>query len=250
MKNSYKRITIAIILLILGTSMGYVYSEGRTKAVAVGVNYENPVSGEEALTKNNDISNNIEPTDSFESKSPFSSSTEIVIYNSHAHEDYPSGMKVTDVSGLINKNLAKEGLNSRVLKCDAPSDYAKAYDVTRDLIIKNVKDYSTKVLLDIHRDMTKNDTVHTKEIKFILTTENPHYKENKEFADLLLTEFEKYNEIKSNVIKYKKGVSYFNQDLSGKSLVIEIGNNMSSDSDIDTCVNTLVSALNSILKTN
>ena len=48
---------------------------------------------------------------------------------------------------------------------------------------------------------------------------------------------------------YTNGISYFNQDLSNNSVLIEIGNNMSSDSDIEDCVNALVSALKNTQKT-
>ncbi|WMJ79133.1 stage II sporulation protein P [Clostridium sp. MB40-C1] len=48
------------------------------------------------------------------------------------------------------------------------------------------------------------------------------------------------------IFEYKKGNLYFNQDLSNHSLLIEIGNDKSSDDDIEKCTNALVSALKAI----
>lgn len=51
------------------------------------------------------------------------------------------------------------------------------------------------------------------------------------------------NEVRTDIYFYENGIGYFNQDLSNNSALIEIGNNMSSDSDIEACINALVSAL-------
>ncbi|MCY6372151.1 stage II sporulation protein P [Clostridium ganghwense] len=232
MKNNYKNIAIAIILVVLGTAIGYMYSEKRNKLPTPSTDCQKNVPTNKSVNNNIDISN----------ITPFSS--DIVIYNSHAGENYPSGLKVTDVGVLINNKLVKEGLKSRFIKCNPPTEYAKAYKITHDLITKNVKNYSDTILLDIHRDTTENPKSDTKKIQLILAKGNPHYKENKKFADLLLAELRKSTEVKSDIFEFNGEVlSYFNQDLSNNSMLIEIGNDMSSDSDIEECINVLVSAL-------
>ncbi|MCB2291023.1 stage II sporulation protein P [Clostridium sp. CS001] len=186
------------------------------------------------------------PSDSTSPTVPFSSA--IVIYNSHADEAYPSGIKVTDVGTLINDKLLKEGLNSHFIKCYPPTEYIKSYQTTRDLIIKNVKDYSNTILIDIHRDLSDNTKHDSRKILFTLAKKNPHYEANKKFVGGLLENIKNSNQVKSDISFYDTGLAYFNQDLSNSSTLIELGNNMSSDSDIEACVNSLVSALKNIQK--
>lgn len=193
------------------------------------------------------------PNDSTNSIAPFSS--DIVIYNTHADEDYPSTITITDIGALINDKLVKEGLKSSFLKCKAPISYSKAYDNTRKLITENVKEYSNTILLDLHRDVVEeNTTSGAKKMLFALAKNNPHYEENRKFADRLLENIENSKEVQNNVeteiITYNKGRLCFNQDLSNNSVLIELGNNMSSDSDVQACVNTLVSALKNMQKSS
>lgn len=172
---------------------------------------------------------------------PFSS--DIVIYNSHPSEDYPSGVKVTDVGKLINDKLIKEGLKSNFIMCKDATEYGKSYKNTRNIITKNVKGYSNTILLDIHRDTTENPESTPRKLQFVLAKNNPHYEANKKFVDTLLENIKNSNKVEATISIYENGLSYFNQDLSNNSVIIEIGNNKSSDNDIEECVNALVSAL-------
>ena len=179
---------------------------------------------------------------------PFSA--DIVIYNSHPNETYPSGIKVTDVGALINAKLLKEGFNSHFIKIDPSANYNNSYQVTRDMITKNVIKYSNTILLDIHRELTPNDKINAKKILFVLTDKSPHYKTNKKFVDRLMVNIKKDSGIESEIYLYKFGISYFNQDLSNNnSALIEIGNDKSSDSDIGTYAKALVLAWKSTEQT-
>lgn len=223
---------IGILGIILNTSIS---NKNITKAVTL---HDSPVSTSKnkVNTTSNKTSNSIAPI-----------SPSIVIYNSHANEEYQSHLKVTDVASLLKTKLIKKGLKSNFLMCTPPTKYIKSYDNTRNLIIKNIPNYSNTILLDIHRDIIKNSKSNTKKIILVLSRDNPHYKENKKFANLLLTEFKKSTKIKSDILEFNsKSLSYFNQDLSNNAILIEIGNNMSNHSDIDECLNAIVSALKNI----
>ncbi len=247
---------VVVILCTLGVAMNISKaSSNESISKAAAVQASTPL----AITKstaNNTSNGTVSPiiksssSDSAQPIVPFSS--DIVIYNSHPDEDYPSGVKVTDVGALINDKLLKEGLNSSFIKCSPPAEYTKAYQSTRDIITKNVKNYTNTVLLDIHRDAsdTSNPDYNTKKIMLTLTKESPYYESNKKFTNLLSKEIGlcSSNQIKPNIIQYKKGVLYFNQDLSKNSILIEIGNDKSTDSDIENCVNALVSALKNVQK--
>lgn len=175
------------------------------------------------------------------STSPFSS--DIVVYNSHPDENYEaaSNVKVTDVGALINDKLVKNGLNSSFINCPSPKDYYKSYQNSRELILKNVKNYRNTVLLDVHRDLGKKIGSNT--ITFILTKKGPYYEKNLKFVNSLVSYIKHSSNIKTAIYYYNYGVLYYNQDLSNKSVLVEIGNEWSNDKDIEDCVNAFVAAL-------
>jgi bla regulator protein BlaR1 len=168
---------------------------------------------------------------------------DIVIYNSHPNETYSSGKKVTDVGALLNDKLVKEGFNSHFIKINQSTNYNKSFQIARTMITKNVELYSNTILIDIHCDSTLKSKSEGRKILFILTKENPRYEANKRFVDSLSGNFKKSNDVKSDILLYQYGISFYNQDLSDKASLIEIGNTTSSDSDIETCLSELVSAL-------
>lgn len=182
------------------------------------------------------------PADDIKPFAPFSA--DIVIYSSHADETYKSGLKITDVCALINERLVKEGLNSRFIQSKPPTEYVKSYQSTRDLITKNVQNYSSTILLDIHRNIPKNNKPN--ELLFTLSRKNPHYDKNIVFVNSLLKHIENSKQVKYNIVYYNFGTAYFNQDLSNNSVLIEIGNDESPDKDIENCVDALVSSLKNI----
>ncbi|GAA0177476.1 hypothetical protein SH2C18_07020 [Clostridium sediminicola] len=255
-KLNLKSILLGTILVIFISVIGVALNTSNVSSAKNNVKdtasqSETPVEASKSTdiqSSNGTTTSNVKSSQTDNSTSITPISSDIVIYNSHADEDYPSGMKVTDVGALLNDKLVKEGLNSHFIKCDPPIEYIKSYQATRDLITKNVKEYSNTILLDVHRDVTEKTNSDTRKILFVLAKKSPHYEANKKFIDSLLENIKTSNRVESEVFFYETGVSYFNQDLSKNSTLIEIGNNMSSDSDIEDCVNALVSALKSIQK--
>ncbi|MGN2347883.1 stage II sporulation protein P [Clostridium cagae] len=254
MISKYKKINFKGILL--GSIIVVIIG-----GVAVGVNasklnIDNTVKAQvstfDNIASNNTadqtLSSNVNNTsnDNLNPGAPFSS--DIIIYNSHVDEDYKSGINVTDIGALINDKLIKEGLSSNFIECKAPKEYTESYQNSRDLIKADVKDYSSNILLDIHRDAVDSIKCDKKKVTLVLAKNNPYYEENKIFAENLLKNINSSNEIKTEIISYNRGKLCFNQDLSKNALLINLGNNMSSDSDIEKCVNALVSALKEIQK--
>ncbi|NFO14214.1 peptidase M56 [Clostridium botulinum] len=243
-KINFKGILLGSIIVVIigGVAVGVNASKlNIDDAVKVQVstldNIDSNNTADQTLSTNaNNISN-----DNSNSVAPFSS--DIIIYNSHADEDYQSGINVTDIGALINDKLIKEGLSSNFIKCKAPKEYTESYKNSRDLIKADVKDYSSNILLDIHRDAVDSIKCDKKKITLVLAKNSPYYENNKVFAENLLKNIDSSNEIKIKIISYNRGKLCFNQDLSKNALLINLGNNMSSDSDIEKCVNVLVSAL-------
>lgn len=84
-------------------------------------------------------------------------------------------------------------------------------------------------------------------IKLILTQASPRYEENKKFANQLLEQLKKANGVTSEIVEFNiDTLSYLNEDLSNNTVLIEIGNDNSSDSDIQQGVNVLAASLKNI----
>lgn len=237
MKKVYKNIALATTAFTLVA--GYAYFGIGNKVSVTSTQYQATKSVNKTLTSSKTTTYNAD------SIVPFLSN--IVIYNSHPDENYPSGKKVTDVGALLNNKLNEKGLISTFIKTTAPKEYLKSYDVTRKLITENVKEYNNTILLDISRNLfqNSNDKALTKNILIILAKSNPHYAENKKFANSLISEFNKIKQ-PSSIYEYKTGISYFNQDLSNRGIFIEIGNIQSSDTEINQAINSVATALQNI----
>lgn len=262
MISKYKKMNLKGILLggfivIILASLGFALNTPKSilnNSISKAAAHE--VSTPEAVVSNNSVnytsSKNpqytIQPSSNNNSNSITPSSSDIVIYNSHADEAYPSGMTVTDVAALINDKLLKNGLKSSVLKCTPSKEYAKSYESTRSLITNNVKNYSNTILLDIHRDVAETGKVQKRRISFVLCKNNPHYNSNKQFVDGLIKNINDSNKVSWNTTPFSNALGYFNQDLSNKSVLIEIGNSLSSDKDIEDCINALVSTIKNLQK--
>lgn len=250
-KINTKSIFLGVVIFIIIGGLGIVLNTSKvSNSRAAILEVETPVTTSEGIANNRSnesLSNTIKSlaNDSTNPIAPISS--DIVIYNSHPDEEYLSGINVTDVGALINDKLVNEGLKSSFLKCAAPIEYSNSYENTRKLLTENVKDYSNTILLDIHRDEVSRDIKSdTRKILFAITKNNPYYEVSKKFAEYLSQNITNSNEIKTEIYSYERGKLAFNQDLSENSLLIELGNNMSNDSDIEACVNKLVSALKDI----
>lgn len=246
-KINFKGILLGAIIVVFITGIGIKINVSKsnianaltlqkTAPITTNNNIVNNTSNETAITTLKKL-----PSDYTNPIEPFSS--DIVIYNSHSDEYYPSGINVTDVGALINNKLVDEGLKSNFIKCAVPEKYDDSYQNSRNLIKAYVKNYSNTILLDIHRDKSDDPISDTKKILFVITKNNPYYEESKKFAESLSQNINNSNQVKVEIISYNRGKLCFNQDLSKNSILINIGNNMSSDNDIEICINAIVSAL-------
>ncbi|MBU5485622.1 stage II sporulation protein P [Clostridium sp. MSJ-11] len=226
MKRSQRNIIIAISLFTLVVVVGFSYSKSRKKT--------------DMINNSTDLSMEVNKTTTESSLSP------IVIYNTHADEEYAFGKKVTDIGAIINDSLIKEGLKSSFIELKAPKSYTESYSNSREAIKNNVENYDKVILLDIHRDIVDSPKTAKSDITIVLSKNNPHYETNKKLADLIVEEINKTEKVKANIYLYNNGVDYFNQDLSKNSLLVEIGNNTSTIEDVNACINALVSAFKNL----
>lgn len=250
MNNTYKNIAIAVTFLIIGATLGYMYPKVGKKQNTPAYENQSDISKSKLSVSNistngfyvnpKDVQQTIEDLNSLE---PFSS--DIVIYNSHPSELYSSGITITEVGAKINENIVKDGLKSHFIK-NASLNYVGSYNRSREIITSKVKNYSNTVLLDIHRYTSGSVQSDTKMIKLVLAHANPHYDANKKFADQLYQEIKKCNNIKADLIINNQDNVTYNQDLSNKSVLIEVGNDKSSDIDISDCINAITTAIKNV----
>lgn len=247
MKNTRKNIVIAISILTLCTTLAYTYSklgEKQNNGTRINTLTKTSFDNRDGLTSNSNGGEGFKATDDI--KLLEFSSSNIVIYNTHSEEAYPSGRNITEVGSLINDRLVSEGLNSQFIKSSQSTTYEKAYEASRELIELKVKDYESSILLDIHRNVSNPDKSDTKKILLVVAKESPHYEANNVFANQLLQEILKSSNIEASIFYFNTGVNFFNQDLSNKAVLVELGNDKSSDNDIEECMNALVISLKNI----
>lgn len=181
----------------------------------------------------------------------------IYIYNTHDTEkysvayisDYTITPDVKIASYMFRDHLNNNGISS-VVETKKISDYLKmnnlgyyyCYDASRTYIKSAMKEHEYKVIIDLHRDSVKRKvTTYTKDDKkyakvmFVLATKNKYYKNNEEFINKINTKLnESYKGLSRGV--YRRDDVIFNQDLSPKAMLIELGG---VDNTIDELNNTL-----------
>lgn len=220
-------------VVVLGVSIiGLTSQKPTAELVSEEENINNKIT--------NDLSeDNIKSIDSNLDKSR----NDIVIYSAHTEESYSYGEDVEDVGAILSTELNKKGLNSMFLENNKSleSSYNKSFERANELIIENIEGYNEKILLDIHRAAgdSNNDG-----IAIILSENNPLYEENKVFADTLKKEIKDIGIKNVGIYTYPKDMSKsFNQELSSKAIMIEIGSEASNKEQINTLIDGLASAL-------
>lgn len=228
-KVKLRNVLIGVITLAILITLGIFLNTSQKKVKDIT---KETISNIETQTSIQKISSDY-PSPS----SPLTS--DLVIYNSHPDEGYPSGINVIDVGAYINDKLNQEELDSKFLKNQLSMDYENAYANSRKLVEENVQNYSDTILLDIHRGASTSSDYQTT-ISFTLAQNNPNYKKNLVFLDKLIKSIKKNSDISPMIKTYKRGKDAFNQDLSDKALIVEIGNTYTSDEDIERCADALV----------
>ena len=185
----------------------------------------------------------------------------IYIYNTHQlenysatnFEDYNITPNVLMASYMLKEKLNKANIQTIVETSNISDflnlngwDYASSYKASRFYIIDTLNKYNNlDLIIDLHRDAISKDksTVQINEknyakIMFVVGLEHDGYESNLELANKLNSLIkEKYPELSRGVItKEGPGVNgIYNQDLSPKSILVELGG---KDNSIDEVMNT------------
>ncbi len=181
----------------------------------------------------------------------------IYIYNTHDTEtynlpfvsDYSITPNVKIASYILKDYLNDYGIESTVEKRKIKDylnknklDYSYSYSASRKYMKDELKKYDYKILIDLHRDSTRykytlyeKDNKKYAKIMFVLGTNYKTYKENEKFIiDLNERINKKYNGISRGI--YVRKNSKFNQDLSSRAILLELGG---VDNTLEEISNTL-----------
>ncbi|ULT59298.1 stage II sporulation protein P [Neobacillus drentensis] len=187
----------------------------------------------------------------------------VMIYHTHSWESYLPVLKdaknpddaissderanVIGLGDRLARNLMRKGIGVDHDKTNMTQELLKkqwkptqAYTESREIVeAAAAKNNELQYFIDIHRDSSRKQ-ITTKTINgvsyakllFIIGRENKNYLENLEFAKALNAELEKkYPGLSRGVFlkSYKDGNGVYNQDISNKAMLLEIGgvdNNM------------------------
>ncbi|WP_027408485.1 stage II sporulation protein P [Anoxybacteroides tepidamans] len=176
----------------------------------------------------------------------------VYIYQSHNLESFLPETQVNDpseafhqtknitlVGQRLSESLKKRGIQSIHDQTDIAAilkekglPFSKAYAVARESLLAALKSHpSVKMILDIHRDSKKrSDTtinINGKDyprIEIIVSRSSDHYEENYKFAKRLHDQLEaKYPGLSRGVTVKDDGPNHYNQDVLGRSLLLQIG---------------------------
>ncbi|MCC2248416.1 MAG: stage II sporulation protein P [Bacillota bacterium] len=231
-----------------------IYTAGADKN-STNIPMESPPPDFEDLLKED--SNN-KKTEQPNEESDDKDNAEIFIYHSHSWEAFlpllgdskkkPSDASSTDnsknivmVGSLLTEQLEKQGITTFHDTTNVTAelhkkgwDYYDSYKYSRQTIEEVMASNNhVNYLIDIHRDAQRKEkttiNVHGKnyaKLYFIVGVEHKKYKENLKFVEALNDRLkEKYPGISRGIYLKDKseGNGIYNQDLSAKSILIEVG---------------------------
>ena len=221
------------------------------------------------LTLNLDISETIEKIPPVSEEVINESNTiDILIFNTHEGEKYNDtrfnnyniAPDVKLVSNMLEEKLNDKGITTYVERTSITSilktnnwNYSKSYQASRQLIEPLIKENQYKLILDVHRDSSSIDKTYLEydgkpyaKVLFVIGTEYTNYDKNLSLATKLNNILkEKVPGISRGIIK--KGGSgvngIYNQDLSEKLLVIEVGGQYNKIEDINNTTELISEAI-------
>lgn len=171
----------------------------------------------------------------------------VVVYHTHSDESYIAGDGtesiegnggIYDVGKMFADRLRNLGFN--VVYSDAnhnPHDI-NAYNRSRRTAMQLIRKSSPDVIVDVHRDAVPAEQYQTEingqeatQVKLVVGRTNPNMKTNLEFAKRIKAVMDKKEPGLSNGIFLGKGA--YNQDLSPRSILIEVGSHTNSKDDAE-----------------
>lgn len=185
----------------------------------------------------------------------------IAIYHTHSDESYISGdgkesIKgnggIYDVGEALATKLKSLGFNVKYNKNNHNPHDVNAYSRSRRTAMSLIKKENPDVIIDIHRDAVPPDVYEAKvdgkevtKVKLVVGKQNPNMKSNLEFAKQVKAVMDKTNPGLSNGIFIGKGD--YNQDLSPRSILIEVGAHTNNKQEAEEGAKLFADAMQNVL---
>lgn len=193
------------------------------------------------------------------------SNPKVYIYSTHPNESY-LGEKVEgydlDNNIILASIMLQEKLNSLGVETlveersvnnylkDNNLEFVDSYQATRTFLKEKLIKYDFDLIIDLHRDATTKEkttaSVDGKDYAKVMFVQNVNYKNNISLAN-------KLNDILtincSTISRgiYNKYVDNFNQDLSDKVLLIELGGNYNTMDEVINTIDVLANSIKELL---
>ncbi|MDR4946994.1 stage II sporulation protein P [Neobacillus cucumis] len=224
---------------------------------------QNARKASEDSLKQNQTTNNNKPVTNPEHKTVF-------IYHTHSWESYLPLLKdatnpndaissderanVIGLGDRLATNLMRKGIGVDHDKTNMTQELLKkgwqstqAYTESRQIVeAAATQDKELKYFIDIHRDSARKQLttktingVNYARLYFVVGRENKNYLDNLEVAKALNNELEKkYPGVSRGVFlkTYKEGNGVYNQDISSKAMLIEIGGVDNNLNELDNTI--------------
>lgn len=192
----------------------------------------------------------------------------IYIYNSHPKEAYFENNKtVYDMDYIFKDALSKYNVDVIVEEGDINNfliinnlDYGYSYIASRTYIEENILNNDYDLIIDLHRDATNHDDTYINinglncvKVLFVVGALNPNYEVNYNLAlELSNLINEKYPNMSRGVL-LKQGANVnglYNQDLSPKMILLELGGNNNTEEEVINTINLLSEVIGEYLYGN
>lgn len=154
----------------------------------------------------------------------------ILIYHSHTCEKNTNA-SIVEIGNDLSRKLENKGFTVEHITTDfSKNDYNNSYYNSRaDLQKLDLNTY--ELLLDIHTDSfnkplsTEINGVDVAKLMFVTVSQNPNLKQQKEIISGITDNLNKFSDeiVRDETTHYKRGISYYNSDLSDNMLLIEVG---------------------------
>ena len=197
-----------------------------------------------------------------------SSNIDVYIYNTHQTESY-SNHRINEyninetvllASYILREKLRLKNINAYVETTNIKEllninnwQYKHSYNASRILINEFLKNNNPKIIIDLHRDSgsfektTINiDNVNYAKIMFVVGKKNQNYESNYLIADKLNELIKTKNPFISRGILLKDGPNVngiYNQDINANMVLIEIGGEYNTISEVNNTLDILSDVL-------
>ena len=181
----------------------------------------------------------------------------VYIYNSHPNEAYLSNdMTVYDMDYVLKEAFNNQNIDVYIENGDINNflllnnlDYGYSYIASRHFIEENIKENNYDLIIDLHRDATNHDDTYIEinnkpcvKVLFVVGALNENYEANYNLAlDISNLINLKYPNLSRGVM-LKKGPNVnglYNQDLSDKMILLELGGNNNTNDEVINTINIL-----------